>query len=85
VSRGDTENTKGKPHMLRRLSARWADWYCSRFLGYHTHTPWLKKYKPEEVRFSLVVARREGVMAIDGFEAVLRAARSQLGWKEAEE
>ena len=53
--------------------------------AYQTHTPWLKKYKPEEVRFALVVARREGVMPIDGFESVLRAARSQLRWKEAEE
>ena len=53
--------------------------------AYQTHTPWLKKYKPEEVRFALVVARREGVMPIDRFESVLGAARSQLRWKEAEE
>jgi hypothetical protein len=53
--------------------------------AYQTHTPWLKKYKPEEVRFALVVARREGVMPINGFESVLKAARSQLRWKETEE
>ena len=53
--------------------------------AYRVHTPWLKKYKPEELRLALVVARREGVMTFEEFDSVLKGARSQLRREEPQE
>jgi hypothetical protein len=46
--------------------------------AYKTHEPWIEDHKPEEVRFALVIARREREMSLEGFEIGLSAARSQL-------
>jgi len=50
---------------------------------YKKHVRWLKRYRPEEVRFALVVARREGETKLDRFETELKAARWQLREEEA--
>ena len=50
---------------------------------YKKHTRWLEKHKPEEVRFAVVVARREGETTLGNFESALRRARRQLR-REAE-
>ena len=52
--------------------------------SYTKHVSWLKKHKPEEVRFALVVARREGETKLERFEAELKKARRQLRQEEAE-
>ncbi len=52
---------------------------------YRRHLPWIKKHKPEEVRFALVVARREGFMQAEDFDSVLDAARIRLRGKVEEE
>ena len=51
--------------------------------SYKKHVRWLEKHRPEEVRFALVVARREGEMKLERFETQLKAARWQLRGDEA--
>lgn len=51
--------------------------------AYTKHIPWLKRHRPEEVRFALLVARREGETKLDRFETVLKDARWQLRGTEA--
>jgi hypothetical protein len=45
---------------------------------------WLEDYTPEEVRFALVIARREGKMTLQDFEIALSSARWSLRGEEAE-
>lgn len=51
--------------------------------AYKKHVPWLKRHRPEEVRFALVVARREGETKLERFESVLKDARWRLRGREA--
>jgi hypothetical protein len=51
---------------------------------YRKHVRWLGRYRPEEVRFALVIARREGETNLEKFETCLKAARWQLRAEEAE-
>jgi hypothetical protein len=51
--------------------------------SYKKHVRWLVKHRPEEVRFALVVASREGETKLDRFETQLKAARWQLREEEA--
>lgn len=51
--------------------------------SYRKHVRWLEKHRPEEVRFALVIARREGETKLDRFETVLKDARWQLRGPEA--
>jgi len=46
--------------------------------AYQSHTPWLKDFKPEEVRFALVAARRQGAIEFQEFESILKNVREDL-------
>lgn len=46
--------------------------------AYHTHEKWINDYRPEEVRSSMISARRSGNGDLKYFMSELRAARKRL-------
>ena len=46
--------------------------------AYSSHKPWLKNYKPEEVRLAMIETRREGKGTMSNFSDRLEHARSRL-------
>jgi len=50
-----------------RISGCWS----TNHLDYQVHRRWLEEFKPEEVRFATIEARRNGPGRHDAFEAAL--------------
>jgi len=51
--------------------------------SYHTHIPWLKEFKQEEVRLALIAIRKRGKATIDDFDRELCRAKKSLGGKNS--
>lgn len=46
--------------------------------AYRSHEPWVKDFKPEEVRFAMLESRRRGKATLSDFHAGLASAKKQL-------
>lgn len=52
--------------------------------AYKTHTPWIEKFTPEEVRLAILEVRRGGIGTCTDFDASLKEARKRLRRSESE-